>query len=52
LIRTAWNFAFKKDETEYSLHGRMHVTPVDEPHDTINVIIRSNSNRFSKVKGS
>jgi|GEM_PF-1420415 len=44
IARTAWNFAFKKDEIEYSLYGKLHVSMVDEPQDTVEIILRSDKN--------
>lgn len=41
-VRTAWNFIFKKDEMDYKYEGKLNITLVDEPDDTIEVVIRSN----------
>ncbi len=43
-VRTAWNFVFKKDNMDYNFDGKLNVSMVEEPQDTIEVFIRSDMN--------
>lgn len=50
VARTVWNYAFKKEELQYRIYGKIYISTVDEPNDTIDVILKSEKNTFSKKK--